>query len=280
MSDSLTISSVLVAEMGTQSMCIIIPIESKTSGENKTVDTPILLDTGARGNFMNKSYAKWNKLLLYPLNTPITPRNIDRSLSQEGEITHYTWVRAKMDGRSPLVRLLITNLGNQDIIFGLPWFKEHNPQIEWSTGQIKLPWTATANYLTYWHADKKYKQEIKDKTPITVSQLTTCITKKKKHEPKTPRQSDSPNWRRESTPTVKSDEKTTTEPIKIAEMTTIQEVHEEMITEMITEIIKEEKEMINNEEETPDHNTTLATLEMDNIYPLEEIWINSKTGIS
>ena len=71
-------------------------------------------------------------------------------------------------------------------------------------------------------------------------------------------------------PTVKSDEKTTTEPIEIAEMTTIQEVHEEMITEMITETIKEEKEMINDEEETLDHNTTLATLKMDNIYPLEE----------
>ena len=49
---------------------------------------------------------------------------------------------------------------------------------------------------------------------------------------------------------------------------------------MITETIKEEKETINDEEETLDHNTTLATLKMDNIYPLEEIWINSKTGIS
>ena len=29
-----------------------------------------------------------------------------------------------------------------------------------------------------------------------------------------------------------------------------------------------------------DHDTTLATLEMDNIYPLDEIWINAKTGIS
>ena len=236
----------------------------------------MLLDTGAGGNFMNKSYTKWNKLLLYPLDTPITPRNIDGSLNQEGEITHYTWVRAKMDERSSLVWLLITNLGNQDIIFGLPWFKEHNPQIEWSTGRIKLPQTATANYLTYRHADKKRKQEIKDKTTITVSQLVTCITKKKKNEPKTPRWSDSPNWRREPTPTVKSDKKMTTEPIKIAETTTIQEVHEETITE----IIKEENKMINNEEETPDHNTTLATLEMDNIYPLEEIWINLKTGIS
>ena len=70
MSDLLTISSVLVAKMGTQSMHITIPIEGKTRGENKTVDTSVLLDTGARGNLMNKSYAKQNKLLLYPLNTP------------------------------------------------------------------------------------------------------------------------------------------------------------------------------------------------------------------
>ena len=48
---------------------------------------------------------------------------------------------------------------------------------------------------------------------------------------------------------------------------------------MITETIKEENKMINNKEETLDHNTTLATLKMDNIYPLEEIWINSKTSI-
>ena len=112
MSDLLTISSVLVAEMCTQSMRIIIPIESKTSGENKTINTPVLLDTGAGGNFINKSYTKWNQLLLYPLDTPITPRNVDGSLNQEGEITHYTWVRAKMDGQFSLVRLLVTNLGN------------------------------------------------------------------------------------------------------------------------------------------------------------------------
>ena len=73
-------------------MHITIPIESKTSRRNKIVDTPVLLDTGAGGNFMNKSYAKQNKLLLYPLDTPITPRNIDGSLNQEGEITHYAWV--------------------------------------------------------------------------------------------------------------------------------------------------------------------------------------------
>ena len=55
----------------------------------------------------------------------------------------------------------------------------------------------------------------------------------------------------------------------------IQEVPEEMTTE-ITE--KQEIEIM--DEETLDHDTILATLKTDNIYPLDEIWINTKTGIS
>ena len=58
-------------------------------------------------------------------------------------------------------------------------------------------------------------------------------------------------------------------------MTTIQEVPEETTTE-----ITEKQEIEITDEETPDHDTTLATLETDNIYPLDKIWINAKTGIS
>ena len=58
-------------------------------------------------------------------------------------------------------------------------------------------------------------------------------------------------------------------------MTTIQEVPEETTTE-----ITEKQEIEITDKKTPDHNTILATLEMDNIYPLDEIWINAKTSIS
>ena len=90
-------------------MHIIIPIESKTTKENKTVNTPVLLDldTGAGGNFMNKNYAKQNNIILYPFDKPIIPRNIDGSLNQEGEITHYTWVWVKLNGRPSLVWLSV-----------------------------------------------------------------------------------------------------------------------------------------------------------------------------
>ena len=55
----------------------------------------------------------------------------------------------------------------------------------------------------------------------------------------------------------------------------IQEVPEETTTE-----ITEKQEIEITDEETLDHNTILATHKTDNIYPLDEIWINAKTGIS
>ena len=42
----------------------------------------------------------------------------------------------------------------------------------------------------------------------------------------------------------------------------------------------EKKEIRITNEEILDHNTVLATLKTDTIYPLDEIWINAKTGIS
>ena len=88
----ITISSVLVAEMGSNSMRITLPIESKTMEGKKIVETPVLLDTGAGGIFMNKAYTKKHNIELYKLNSPIIPRNVDGTLNQAGKITHYTWI--------------------------------------------------------------------------------------------------------------------------------------------------------------------------------------------
>ena len=65
------------------------------------------------------------------------------------------------------------------------------------------------------------------------------------------------------------------EPTGIAKTTMIQEVPEEMTMETT-----EKQEIRIMDEETLDHNTILSILEMDTIYPLDEIWINAKTGIS
>ena len=97
------ISSVLVAEMGNNSIHITLPIESKTTQGNKIVKTPVLLDTRAGGIFMNKSYAKKHNIEVYKLDTPIIPRNIDGTLNQARKITHYTWIQTKFQDITILV---------------------------------------------------------------------------------------------------------------------------------------------------------------------------------
>ena len=143
------ISSVLVAEMGNNSIHITLPIESKTTEGNKIVKTPVLLDTGTGGIFMNKSYTKKHNIEVYKLNTPIIPCNIDGTLNQAGKITHYTWIQTKFQDITILVRLLITNIRSQDIIFRLPWFKDYDPQIDWNMGKITIQKKAKTGLLKY-----------------------------------------------------------------------------------------------------------------------------------
>ena len=145
------ISSMLVAEMGNNSICITLPIGSKTTKGNKTVATPVLLNTGAGGIFMNKSksYAKKHNIKFYKLNTPIIPHDVDGTLNQGGKIMHYTWIRMKFQDITILIQLLITNIRSQDIIFGLPWFKDYDPQINWNTGKITIQKKAKTGWLKY-----------------------------------------------------------------------------------------------------------------------------------
>ena len=93
MSEPLYISNVLVANMGSQSIITITtPILCKSTTGNKSVITKILLDTGAGGIFMNTSFAKKHNLILYKLDTPIIPKNIDGTINQAGKVTHFTWL--------------------------------------------------------------------------------------------------------------------------------------------------------------------------------------------
>ena len=148
------ISSVLVAQMGPQSMHISIPIMCKTIRGDKTVDTQILLNSGAGGIFMHPSFAKKHDITLHPLKTPILPKNVDGTINRAGKITHFTWIQTKIDGQTDLVRVLITNIGTQDLLFGLPWLTDINPQIQWSTGTITLKNATQETVQEYFKKDR------------------------------------------------------------------------------------------------------------------------------
>src|SRR5271168_2062439 len=160
--DTLRISSVITTDSRMRSMHISIPIVIKTVTGNKTVETKVLLDTGAEGLFMDKNYAEEHDIVLQQLMNPITPSNVDGTLNHAGEITHFTWIQAKIDKRILLEKLWITDLGSSDVIFGFPWFKENNPQIVWKTGRVQLPKAVLETTFLYLAKDGQRRREIKE----------------------------------------------------------------------------------------------------------------------
>jgi hypothetical protein len=114
--DTLRISSVITTDSRMRSMHISIPIIIKTITGNKTVEMKVLLDSGAEGLFMDRNYTEEHDVILQKLPNPIIPRNVDGTLNQAGQITHFTWIQAKIDQRKLLEKLWITDLGSSVVL--------------------------------------------------------------------------------------------------------------------------------------------------------------------
>src|SRR6202522_1043736 len=160
--NTLRISSVIMTDSRMRPMHVSIPIVLKTIKGNETVETKVLLDTGAEGLFMDRNYAQEPDVVLQKPPTPIPPSNVDGTLNHAGQITHFTWIQAKIDKRKLLEKLWITDLGSSDVIFGFPWFKENNPQIVWKTGRVQLPKADLETTSLYLAKDGQRRREIKE----------------------------------------------------------------------------------------------------------------------
>ena len=64
-------------------------------------------------------------------------RNVDGMINKSGTITSFVDLSIKVDRQTMNFRLLATELGIQKIIPGFPWLNEHNPDINWQTGELK-----------------------------------------------------------------------------------------------------------------------------------------------
>ena len=128
---SIMIHSVTVAKIAKNT--ISIPITVKTqSGES--VETLAMIDSGAGGKFINQNFAK--KFKTKKLNTPIRVYNVDRTENKEGTIKYFVDLEFQTKEKQFTERLLVSGLGKQKIILGLPWLTKHNPMIDWKTGAM------------------------------------------------------------------------------------------------------------------------------------------------
>jgi hypothetical protein len=95
-----------------------------------------MIDCGAEGNFIDKTYTAIMGIKKTALARPIKVRNVDGTFNKAGTITHYVNVTLDIGERKRNERLLVTKLGKQRIILGTPWLKKENPDINWKLGKI------------------------------------------------------------------------------------------------------------------------------------------------
>ena len=114
----------------------IYPIQVQGAENDKIVETEALLDCGAGGKFIDQNYMRNMKWPQTKLEKPIRVRNVDGTLNKTGMITHQTELTITVKGKTRKHQFLITGLGKQKIILGLPWFTEENPDIDWKNQTV------------------------------------------------------------------------------------------------------------------------------------------------
>jgi hypothetical protein len=105
--------------------------------QSKTAETEeALLDSGITHNFIDKRMARRLKLGSKVLENPQTIRNADGTVNLSGSLTRFTDLEVYFEGATEVQRFYITNLGEDRAIFGFPWLRTFQPEVDWWNAQI------------------------------------------------------------------------------------------------------------------------------------------------
>jgi hypothetical protein len=128
------INSVTLLEVTRQTIEIKMTVHRKLEND---VDELALIDSGAGGNFIDQETVTNLHLPRTELRRPINVRNVDGTENHKGLITHRTILETTIANKRQWISLLITGLGKQKFILGLPWLVKENPDINWQSGILQ-----------------------------------------------------------------------------------------------------------------------------------------------
>ena len=100
-------------------------------------DKKALVDSGATDNFIHPAFAKRLGLTMTPLEKPKRIYNIDNTSNKLGSITHSLELKVTTKGADRIMRFLVTDIGNEDILLGYPWLTTFEPKFGWKDAIIE-----------------------------------------------------------------------------------------------------------------------------------------------
>jgi len=117
---------------------IILPIEIGTTNTSEVHSIKALLDSGATGNFIDKDFVHMKGISTRSISRPIPVFNVDSSPNEAGQISEVVDVVLRYKTHSERTLLAVSNLGKQDMILSYTWLKDHNPEVNWQTGEVQM----------------------------------------------------------------------------------------------------------------------------------------------
>ena len=118
------------------SLKLKVDIQTTDTGESHNLMA--LLDSGATGLFINTDFIHENRLTTRKLACPIPVFNVDGTANEAGSITDIVDVVLRYNDHSERAPFAVTSLGKQKMILGYTWLREHNPEVDWQSGTVKM----------------------------------------------------------------------------------------------------------------------------------------------
>jgi len=72
------------------------------------------------------------------ISRPIPVYNMNGSPNKAGQISEVVDVVLRYKTHSERTLLAVSSLGRQNMILGYTWLKDHNPEVNWQTGEVQI----------------------------------------------------------------------------------------------------------------------------------------------
>ncbi len=99
-----------------------------------------LLDCGAQGIFLNKTFAQRNgfEIMEHPPWNVTPLRNADGTYNKDGPLKYYTRFLIRFGDHLELATAEVTETADDDLMLGHNWLRRHNPEVDWKTGEVQM----------------------------------------------------------------------------------------------------------------------------------------------
>ena len=99
-------------------------------GRKRTIKCSAMVDSGATSMFISHKFVARQRMLKEPLPRKIVLYNIDGTINKAGTIEDKVSLYLRIGDQERKWDFLVTDLGPEDVILGLPWLRHVNPAID------------------------------------------------------------------------------------------------------------------------------------------------------